>query len=111
MADTARTNVIEARLRKSGMSEADIKRLRGKKVAVPKKAKKAYSLEDDIKSLGKRGRKKGAKKRAGNKAFREKQDAKKKKKDGGGWVGNLKRNVKMLLKGKNYKVPKNKKKR
>jgi hypothetical protein len=65
----------------------------------------AYSIEKDIESLGKRGRKKGAKKRAANKKFRE---AKDKKKDKGDWVDRLKRNVKMLLKGKNYKVPKKK---
>ena len=62
----------------------------------------AYDLEKDIKSLGKRGRKKGAKKRAANKKFREDKDKKKAK---GDWVDRLKRNVQMLLKGKNYKVP------
>jgi hypothetical protein len=109
MADTARTKVIEARLRKSGMSEADIKRLRGKKVAgVPKKAKKGYNLEKDIESLGKRGRKSGAKKRAANEKFRK---DKSKKDEKGNWVSNLKKNVQMMLKGKNYKVPKKKKKK
>jgi hypothetical protein len=104
MADTARTNVIEARLRKSGMSEAEIKRLRGKKVA-SKKSGKGYSLEKDIESLGKRGRKKGAKKRAANKKFKE---GKGKEKEN--WASKLKRNVQMLLKGSKYKAPKKKKK-
>ena len=62
----------------------------------------AYNLEEDIKGLGKRGRKKGAKKRAANKKFRE-EKAKKDKKEN--WVERLKRKTQMLLKGKDYKSP------
>lgn len=67
----------------------------------------AYDLEKDIKSLGKRGRKKGAKKRAANKAFKDKQ---KKKEEKETWVERLKRKTQMLLKGKDYKSPAMKKK-
>jgi hypothetical protein len=73
---------------------------------VPKKANKGYDLEKDIESLGKRGRKKGAKKRAANKKFKEGQVKAKEN-----WASKLKRNVQMLLKGKNYKVPAKKKKK
>lgn len=56
----------------------------------------AYSVEKDIEKLGKRHVK-----------ARAKLKPKKKSED---WVSRLKRNVKMLLKGKNYKSPAMKKK-
>jgi hypothetical protein len=62
---------------------------------VPKKAKKGYDIEKDIESLGKRHKKAAAKLQG-------------KKKPEEDWVDRLKRNVKMLLKGKHYKVPKKK---
>jgi hypothetical protein len=62
---------------------------------VPKKSK-GYNLEKDIASLSRRGRKK--------------KPAEKKTKEKENWASALKRNVQMLLKGKNYKAPKKKKK-
>jgi hypothetical protein len=68
----------------------------------------AYSVEKDIENISRKRKKKSAKKRAGNEAFAKK---KKKAKEKETWVSSLKRNVQMMLKGKNYKAPKKKKKR
>ena len=60
--------------------------------------KKGYSLEKDIEYLGGR-HKKTAKQQQAHEAGKPA----KKKED---WVARLKRNVQMLLKGKDYKAPK-----
>ena len=65
---------------------------------VPKKAKKGYSVEKDIESLGKRHKKAASKLQGKKKKAKPQED----------WVDRLKRNVKMLLKGKKYKAPKKK---
>lgn len=57
---------------------------------------KGYNLEKDIEGLGARHKKPRAKLKA---------RMKKKEED---WVERLKRNVKMLLQGSSYKVPKKK---
>ena len=64
--------------------------------------KKGYSLEKDIEYLGKR-HKKSAKEQQRHEAGKKP----KKKED---WVARLKRNVKMLLKGKKYHESQMKKK-